>query len=85
MPLIHVYCFTREMEYVGAERDVLQVSHQTIDRTVLIIQRASESLGHHLTPDIPGFKLHLVRSVAPHKEMYCLTFRLPREVAFQAI
>ena len=27
MPLIHVYCFTREMEYVGAERDVLQVSH----------------------------------------------------------
>jgi len=27
MPLIHVYCFTREMEYETAEKDVLQVSH----------------------------------------------------------
>jgi tRNA (guanine37-N1)-methyltransferase len=26
MPLIHVYCFTREMEYETAEKDVLQVS-----------------------------------------------------------
>ena len=26
MPLIHCYCFTREMEYETAEKDVLQVS-----------------------------------------------------------
>lgn len=27
MPLIHVYCFTREMEYAGAQVDVLKVSY----------------------------------------------------------
>lgn len=27
---------------------------------------------------------HYVRKVAPKKEMYCISFRLPREVAFEA-
>ena len=27
--------------------------------------------------------LHFVRSVAPNKEMYCVSFRLPRAVAFE--
>ena len=38
MPLIHVYCFTREMEYETAEKDVLQVSpphlHQESSLTI---------------------------------------------------
>lgn len=42
-------------------------------------QRVEEKLGHPLTPET---SLHLVRSVAPNKEMYCISFRLPREVAF---
>ncbi|KAF9567773.1 hypothetical protein CPC08DRAFT_626229 [Agrocybe pediades] len=44
-----------------------------------IRQRAEEKLGYPLTGEV---NLHLVRSVAPNKEMYCISFRLPREVAF---
>ncbi|KAF7307212.1 tRNA (guanine(37)-N1)-methyltransferase [Mycena indigotica] len=43
-----------------------------------ILQRVSDKLGHQLT----DFSLHLVRSVAPNKEMYCISFQLPRQVAF---
>jgi tRNA (guanine37-N1)-methyltransferase len=37
MPLIHVYCFTREMEYETAEKDVLQVSLVSKRRASLTI------------------------------------------------
>ncbi|KAF5385376.1 hypothetical protein D9615_001220 [Tricholomella constricta] len=43
-----------------------------------IRQRVEEQLGAALTTDV---SLHLVRSVAPNKEMYCISFRLPSEVA----
>ncbi|KII93680.1 hypothetical protein PLICRDRAFT_35900 [Plicaturopsis crispa FD-325 SS-3] len=44
-----------------------------------IRQRVEERLGHAIKDDV---SLHLVRSVAPNKDMYCISFRLPREVAF---
>lgn len=47
------------------------------------MQRASETLRYEMTPQIEGFKLHYVRKVAPNKDMYCITFRLPKEVAFR--
>jgi len=69
MPLIHTHCFTREVEEsAAAEAD--------------ICKRASGYLGYPVEPTMDGYHLHLVRSVAPNKDMYCLTFRLPREVAF---
>ncbi|KAJ7193331.1 Met-10+ like-protein-domain-containing protein [Mycena pura] len=43
-----------------------------------IVKRAEEKIGHSLSE----FSLHLVRSVAPNKEMYCISFRLPPKVAF---
>lgn len=68
MPLIHVHCFTRELELEGAEKD--------------ICERAAHYLGHPVTPGMDGFNLHMVRRVAPNKDMYCLSFRLPAEVAY---
>ncbi|KAF9469806.1 Met-10+ like-protein-domain-containing protein [Collybia nuda] len=44
-----------------------------------IKRRVEEKLGSELKEDV---SLHLVRSVAPNKEMYCISFRLPPEVAF---
>ncbi|KAJ3539096.1 hypothetical protein NM688_g6415 [Phlebia brevispora] len=44
-----------------------------------IRERVEEKIGHPLGGDV---SLHYVRSVAPTKEMYCISFRLPGEVAF---
>ncbi|KAI0334419.1 guanine-N-1-methyltransferase [Cubamyces sp. BRFM 1775] len=44
-----------------------------------IRQRVEEKIGHALGE---GSTFHWVRSVAPQKEMYCVSFRLPRAVAF---
>lgn len=44
-----------------------------------IQQRVEEQLGHPLGKDV---SLHFVRSVAPSKDMYCISFRLPQEAAF---
>ncbi|EKM84070.1 hypothetical protein AGABI1DRAFT_32708 [Agaricus bisporus var. burnettii JB137-S8] len=42
-----------------------------------IRKRVEEQLGAPLEEDVT---FHLVRSVAPNKEMYCISFRLPRAV-----
>ncbi|KAI0660588.1 guanine-N-1-methyltransferase [Cubamyces menziesii] len=65
MPMVHCYCFTREMEPENAEVDIRK--------------RVEEKLGHALGEEST---FHWVRSVAPQKEMYCVSFRLPRAVAF---
>ncbi|KAH9964263.1 Met-10+ like-protein-domain-containing protein [Russula dissimulans] len=67
MPMVHCHCFTRELEREAAERD--------------IIHRAEQELGCVLSAE-NEVNLHLVRSVAPNKEMYCISFRLPRATAF---
>ena len=73
--MVHVHCFTKEIDNAGAD----------------ICARASAALGlgasEQLTPPgsahaTPDLSLHLVRSVAPNKDMYCLSFRLPRSVLF---
>lgn len=45
-----------------------------------IRQRVEHELGHPLGDEV---SYHHVRSVAPTKEMFCISFRLPREVAFE--
>ncbi|KDQ63114.1 hypothetical protein JAAARDRAFT_53342 [Jaapia argillacea MUCL 33604] len=67
MPMIHCHCFTRELEFEKAEADIRQ--------------RVEEKLGCSLT-DADEVSLHHVRSVAPNKDMYCISFRLPQQVAY---
>lgn len=40
-----------------------------------------DQIGHRVGEDTV---YHWVRSVAPQKEMYCVSFRLPYEVAYEA-
>ncbi|RSH93199.1 tRNA(m(1)G37)methyltransferase [Saitozyma podzolica] len=70
MAMVHVYCFTRELEAAKAEQD--------------ICARASQYLEYTISPSSTDYTLHLVRSVAPNKDMYCLSFRLDPDVAFRA-
>jgi len=67
MPMVHCHCFTREMDREAAERDIRH--------------RVEQQLGCVLGAE-NEVSLHLVRSVAPSKEMYCVSFRLPRAIAF---
>ncbi|WFD36628.1 tRNA (guanine(37)-N(1))-methyltransferase [Malassezia cuniculi] len=75
LPMVHVHCFTKALDAPGED----------------ICERASDALGlgkgERLVPPgkdnaTPDLSLHLVRSVAPNKDMYCLSFRLPRSVLF---
>ncbi|KAI0294928.1 Met-10+ like-protein-domain-containing protein [Russula brevipes] len=67
MPMVHCHCFTRELGREAAERDIRR--------------RVEQELGSGLSAE-SEVSLHLVRSVAPNKDMYCISFRLPRETAF---
>lgn len=81
LPMIHVYCFSGHSD---DERD------DHID----ICKRISERIGYTVTPDdaVGGsgnpaleLEIHNVRLVSPRKQMFCASFRLPREVAFKSI
>lgn len=82
MPLIHCYCFTRELEIGPAAKDITEVgSLFTIVSPIshALLKRVESTIGHPISEDVSFFH---VRSVAPNKEMYCVTFRLPSHVAF---
>ncbi|KAI9448845.1 Met-10+ like-protein-domain-containing protein [Russula earlei] len=70
MPMVHCHCFTRESEREAAERDIL---HRVEQRLGCVLSAENE------------VGLHLVRSVAPNKEMYCISFRLPHATAFEEL
>ncbi|WAR52191.1 hypothetical protein PtB15_1B630 [Puccinia triticina] len=62
LALLHCYCFTRQVD--DAEND--------------ICQRVSEVMRVKISPStVARFELKFVRAVAPHKDMYRITFELP--------
>lgn len=81
LPMIHVYCFSGNSE-------------NELDDHVDICRHISERIGYTITPeDQVGksgnqeleFTIHNVRLVSPKRQMFCASFRLPREVAFRKV
>ncbi|KAB8206101.1 hypothetical protein BDV34DRAFT_212541 [Aspergillus parasiticus] len=79
LPMVHVYCFSGHSE-------------NEVDDHKDICQRISERIGYTITPEdrVGGsgnaeleLAIHNVRLVSPNKQMFCASFRLPKEVAFR--
>lgn len=72
LPMVHVHCFAPKEDGDGP---ILEVC-----------ARVSAELGFKFTPgdpEEPGkAAVHYVRTVAPSKDMFCASFRVPPEVAF---
>ena len=85
-PMVHVHCFTKDIEH--PHKDICQRANERLGLSAssglvpppspdLSGLASSASLPSPPTPDL---SLHFVRSVAPNKDMYCLSFRLTRDI-----
>ncbi|KAJ5306446.1 hypothetical protein N7508_005461 [Penicillium antarcticum] len=81
LPMVHVYCFSGN-------------SDNEVEDHIDICQRISERIGYKVTIDdrVGGsgdqeveLAIHNVRLVSPKKQMFCASFRLPKEVAFRKV
>lgn len=81
LPMIHVYCFSGN-------------SDNELDDHIDICKRISERIGFTVTPEdrVGGLgnqelelEIYNVRLVSPKKQMFCASFRLPKEVAFRKV
>ncbi|KAH8426717.1 tRNA(m(1)G37)methyltransferase [Aspergillus melleus] len=81
LPMIHVYCFSGHSE-------------DETDDHADICKRITERIGHpvNLEDRVGGsgnqeleLSIHNVRLVSPNKQMFCASFRLPKEVAFRKV
>lgn len=81
LPMVHVHCFTKDVENAG--RDICQRASAALG--LAHDERLVPPEGDQGAPPTPELSLHLVRSVAPSKDMYCLTFRLPNSVLFASV
>ena len=70
LPWIHVYCFSKR-------RDKLE------DASADICRELSRYLEFQMTPEYDTLDISQVRLVAPQKQMFRASFRLPAEVAFR--
>ena len=65
LPRIHVHCFST--------KEILEAERATIER-------CGKALGVPLDKEVSNVVVHLVRNVAPNKNMYCVSFDLPESV-----
>ena len=69
LPTIHVYLFSA-------------VETDEAEEAKACCAKVSEYLGHLITPDTPEVEVWDVRLVSPKKKQFCVSFRLPPEIAF---
>ena len=70
LPIIHVHCF---------------IKFQTVeDMENTALKRCENALGCPLNRQRDLIKIHIVRDVAPNKNMLCVSFKLPEEVKYLA-
>lgn len=72
LPSVHVHCFYKH------EPD--EPAPPMVEVKASLTRRVSRAIGHSMA--ISDIHFHDVRRVSPTKEMYCLSFTLPRAVAF---
>ncbi|EED82762.1 predicted protein [Postia placenta Mad-698-R] len=84
MPMIHCYCFTRELEPEKAEIDIRQVRSIPFLTIVGVANAGTSAICCHrewrTSWDIRSGRRHHTTGC----EMYCISFRLPHAVAFAA-
>ena len=68
-PMVHVHCFAAKNKDAEPEAE--------------ICRRISNVLDHEVRLDGEDVHIEEVRNVAPSKQMYCASFRLPGEVLFR--
>ncbi|CAN3358691.1 tRNA (guanine(37)-N(1))-methyltransferase [Diutina catenulata] len=76
MPMIHVHCFEKYSNDEAPEPSLEEIQHR-------VHKRIQTILAYPLEYELCSF--HLVRKVAPTKPMFCVSFRLPEEVAFKKV
>ncbi|KAK9346454.1 Met-10+ like-protein-domain-containing protein [Lipomyces starkeyi] len=72
LPYIHVHCFHKSDPNAPKPPDD--------EVHIALRQRIASALGFEIP--LSALSFHFVRAVAPTKGMYCVTFLLPKEVAF---
>jgi tRNA (guanine37-N1)-methyltransferase len=85
LPMVHVHCFAlKNSEDLTPNWPGLTMTAEEVKADLL--RRVYDEIGVQFkigNPDIDGhLEMYSVRLVAPNKVMYCLTFRIPPEVAF---
>ena len=75
-------CFyLKEIELYGLPMIHCYCFAPDINHESSINERLNKYLG--CIPNKENLKIRLVRNVAPHKDMYCVSFRLPKQIALQ--
>ena len=69
LPMIHVYGF-----YKGKDQSLAQPS---------LLKRINIALGRDELSPFNNLSFFDVRNVAPHKNMYCISFKLPAEIGYK--
>lgn len=74
MPWVHVHCFEK---YGNDEEPTMEEIHKRVYKRILDNMKCTSEI-------LPFTELqfHLVRKVSPTKPMFCVSFLLPREIAF---